>query len=86
MIFKCRFRQLLLPTNEEKNIGRCIDSLKGIADEILILDSFSTDRTEEICLEKGARFEQHVFDGHIQQKNRVISLTTHDFVLSPGCR
>jgi glycosyltransferase involved in cell wall biosynthesis len=73
---------VIITFNEERNIGRCLAALAGVADEIVVLDSFSTDRTQEICLEYGARFEQHAFDGHIEQKNRALAAATHPFVLS----
>ena len=73
---------VIITLNEEKNIRRCIESVKSIADEIIILDSFSTDSTESICNELGAKFIQHKFDGHIQQKNRALQLATNDWVLS----
>jgi glycosyltransferase involved in cell wall biosynthesis len=73
---------VIITFNEEKNIGRCIDSLAGIADDIVIVDSFSTDKTEEICRSKGVRFVQHVFEGHIQQKNWAITQATHKHILS----
>ena len=73
---------VIITFNEEKNIGRCIDSVKGIADEIVVLDSFSKDRTRTICEEKGARFIQHEFDGHIEQKNRAIGFAKFPHVLS----
>ena len=47
---------VVITFNEEKNIGRCLASVKDIADEIVVIDSFSTDKTEEISLEHGARF------------------------------
>ncbi len=72
----------IITFNEARNIGRCLDSLRGIADEVYVLDSFSTDDTERICREKGVRFEQHVFDGYIEQKNRALSRATYDHVLS----
>ncbi|MFM8832897.1 MAG: glycosyltransferase, partial [Cytophagales bacterium] len=50
---------VIITFNEEKNIGRCIDSVVPVADEILVVDSFSTDNTKKICLEKGVRFLQH---------------------------
>ena len=68
--------------NEEKNIGRCIDSVKGIADEIIILDSYSTDLTVAIAEQKGATVIQEIFKGYIQQKNRAIDLASHNYVLS----
>ena len=72
----------IITYNEEKNIARCIDSVKSVADDIVVLDSFSTDRTKVICEEKGVRFFQHVFDGHIEQKNRVITYAKYPHVLS----
>jgi len=73
---------VIITFNEEKNIGRCIDSLLQVADEILVIDSFSIDRTEAICLEKGVRFLQHPFEGHIEQKNYAISQAKFPYVLS----
>jgi len=65
--------------NEEKKIRRCLESVKW-ADEIVVLDSFSTDRTLEICKEYTDNIHQHKFDGHIQQKNRAIDLCPNEWV------
>lgn len=65
--------------NEEKKIRRCLKSVKW-ADEIVILDSFSTDKTLEICREYTDKIHQHKFDGHIQQKNRAIDLCANEWV------
>ncbi|MBI1341964.1 MAG: glycosyltransferase [Terrimonas sp.] len=73
---------VIITYNEERNIGRCIDSLKTIADDITVLDSFSHDSTEEICKQKGVRFFQHAFDGHIEQKNRAITYALYPHILS----
>lgn len=73
---------VIITFNEEKNITRCLESLKGVADDIVVLDSFSTDKTQEICEKYGARFFQHAFDGHIEQKNRAITFAQHPHVLS----
>jgi len=73
---------VIITFNEQKNIARCLESVKDIADEIVVLDSFSTDKTEEICKSHGAKFFQHAFDGHIQQKNRAITYATSPYVLS----
>lgn len=73
---------VIICLNEEKNIGRCIDSVKGIADEIIILDSHSTDNTVSIAKQKGATVIQETFKGYIQQKNRAVALATHDYILS----
>ena len=45
----------IITFQEEKNIARCLDSLAGVADEILVVDSFSTDATLEICRSRNAR-------------------------------
>jgi glycosyltransferase involved in cell wall biosynthesis len=68
--------------NEENNIGRCIDSVKEVADEILILDSYSTDQTVAIAESKGAVVKQHIFNGFIEKKNKAVELASYDYVLS----
>lgn len=77
-----RISVVIIAFNEEKNIGRCLDSVKEVADDIVVVDSFSTDRTEAICKEKGARFVQHKFEGHIEQKNWAITQAQYPHVLS----
>lgn len=73
---------VVITFNEEKNIARCLESVKGVADEIVIVDSFSKDRTKEICLKYGARFIEHTFEGHIQQKNWAITQSSFPHILS----
>lgn len=73
---------VIIAYNEEKNIARCLQSVKDIADEIVVLDSFSKDKTQEICESFGVKFYQHAFDGHIQQKNRAITYATYPHILS----
>ena len=73
---------VIITLNEEENIGRCIDSVKDVADEIVVVDSYSTDKTEEIAKLKGARFIQHKFEGHIEQKNWAQDQAAYDYVLS----
>lgn len=77
-----RLSAVIITFNEEKNIGRCLESLKGVADEIVVLDSFSTDQTESICREHGVRFIRHPFGGYIEQKNEALRLAHYDHVLS----
>lgn len=72
----------IITLNEERNIGRCLESLAGLADEVVVVDSGSTDRTVEICSSHGARVVHQDFLGHIEQKNLAWSLTTGDYVLS----
>ena len=73
---------VVITFNEEKNISRCLDSLTDVVDEILVVDSFSTDKTEEICKNKRACFIRHPFEGHIEQKNYAMSQASYDHVLS----
>lgn len=73
---------VIITYNEEKNIARCLESVASVADEIVVLDSFSKDRTKEICASYGVKFFEHAFDGHIQQKNRAITYATHPCILS----
>ena len=73
---------VIITYNEERNIQRCLDSVSEVADEVVVLDSFSTDRTPAICKAAGVKFHQHAFDGHIEQKNRAITYASNDHVLS----
>lgn len=73
---------VIITYNEEKNIGRCLDSLNKVADEIVVVDSYSTDATAEICKNKGVKFIQHAFEGHIEQKNFAITQATYPHILS----
>ncbi len=73
---------VIITFNEEKNIERCLKSVKEVADEIVVLDSFSKDNTRLICEKYGVSFFQHAFDGHIQQKNRAITYAKNTHILS----
>lgn len=72
----------IITYNEENNIERCIFSLLPVSDEIIVVDSFSTDKTKEICLRLGVRFIENTFEGHIQQKNYALKNATNEWVLS----
>lgn len=73
---------VIITYNEEKNIGRCLDSVKDVADEIIVLDSYSTDATVQIAESKGATVYRQKFAGYISQKNKALELATHNYVLS----
>jgi len=73
---------VIITLNEEKNIERCLESVQDVADEILVVDSFSTDQTSKICERYNVRFLQHAFDGHIQQKNWAREQASYDYILS----
>jgi glycosyltransferase involved in cell wall biosynthesis len=62
---------VIITFNEERNIERCIRSLQTIADEIIVLDSFSTDKTAEICTRLGVVFIQRKWEGYAASKNFV---------------
>ena len=63
---------IVLTKDEEKHIERCLRSLKGVADEVWVVDSYSTDRTIELAEEMGARTVQHKFENQAQQFNWAI--------------
>lgn len=73
---------VVITYNEERNIGRCIDSLALVADEIVVIDSFSKDRTRKICLDKRVKFVEHEFVTHIDQKNFAVTQAQYNYVLS----
>lgn len=73
---------IIITFNEEQNIALCLDSVKEIADDILVVDSQSTDKTEEICLAKGARVIQHPFKNFVEQKNFATEQAKYDYVFS----
>jgi glycosyltransferase involved in cell wall biosynthesis len=73
---------VIITYNEERNILRCLESLQGIVDEILVVDSQSKDKTVEICAGKGARVLQHEFEGFRQQKEWAVAQAKFDWILS----
>ncbi|MCD4709895.1 MAG: glycosyltransferase [Bacteroidales bacterium] len=79
---KVQISAVIITYNEERNIKRCLDSLLGVADEIVVVDSYSTDRTEEICRSYNTVFIKHKFTGHIEQKNWAILQASSPYILS----
>ncbi len=73
---------VIITFNEERNIIRCIDSLRDIVDEIVVVDSYSTDKTIEFCEARNVRIIQNKFEGHIQQKNFALQHAKNDWVIS----
>lgn len=70
----------IMTYNEEANIERCLKSVTW-CDEIVILDSFSTDRTLEICRKYTDQVHQHAWQGYIGQRNLIRGLASHPWVL-----
>lgn len=73
---------VIITHNEARNIRRCIESLDGVADEIIVVDSFSTDATPSICKGLGVQFHQREWKGYSLQKNYGNGLASNDHILS----
>ncbi|MFL5764581.1 MAG: glycosyltransferase family 2 protein [Bacteroidia bacterium] len=73
---------VIITFNEEKNIGRCLESIQQIADDIVVVDSFSTDQTEAICKKFDVNFIQRKWDGYSATKNFANAQAKYDWVLS----
>ena len=72
---------VIITYNEERNIARCLEAVRGVADEVIVVDSFSTDNTVAISQQWGAQVVQHAFEGYVQQKNFATAQATHNHVL-----
>ena len=75
----------IISFNEEKKIEDCLKSLAHVADEIIIVDSLSTDKTLEIAERYTDKIFHQKFLGHIEQKNLAADKASHDWVLSLDC-
>lgn len=73
---------VIITFNEERNITRCLDSVKDVADDIVVVDSFSTDRTEEICKSFGVNFIPREWESYSATKNFANLQGKHDWILS----
>ena len=68
--------------NEEENIKKCIESVKSFSDEIILVDSGSTDKTVEIAKRLNCKIFKRKFDNYAKQKNFAISKTKNDWIFS----
>ena len=75
----------IISFNEEKKIEDCLKSLVGIADEIIVIDSNSTDNTVEIARRYTNRIILQDFLGFIEQKNFAVQQAQNDWILSLDC-
>lgn len=73
---------VIITYNEANNIRRCIESVQKVADEIVVLDSYSTDGTAAIARSLGAIVHTEKFRGYIGQKNYALQLASHHYILS----
>ena len=72
---------LILAKNEEKFIGACLDSVKDFADEIIVIDDYSTDSTAEICKSRGAKvFRRELAGDWSSQRNFAIQQAQYDWI------
>jgi len=73
---------IIITFNEAHNIERCIRSLHGFADEIIVIDSYSTDQTEEICKKHKVTFIQNKWPGINAQRNFSLKFAAHEYIFS----
>ncbi|NRB58545.1 MAG: glycosyltransferase family 2 protein [Winogradskyella sp.] len=73
---------VIITYNEERNIERCLHSLNDVVDEIIVVDSFSTDNTKVICESFNVTFIEQKFLGYIEQKNFALDQASYNYVVS----
>lgn len=73
---------VIITYNEERNIENCIRSLSPVVDEIVIVDSFSTDATKSICLKYKVTWIEQKFLGYIEQKNFALKQARFNYIVS----
>jgi len=80
-----RISGCIISFNEEAKIEDCLKSLVPVVDEIIVVDSQSTDATVEIARRYTDKVYDQKFLGHIEQKNLAVSKASHDWILSLDC-
>ncbi|WP_299112773.1 glycosyltransferase family 2 protein [uncultured Winogradskyella sp.] len=73
---------VIITYNEERNIENCLRSLIDVVDEIVVVDSFSTDDTKTICQKFDVKFIEQKFLGYVEQKNFALSQASNDYIVS----
>ncbi|MFA6950400.1 MAG: glycosyltransferase family 2 protein [Lentimicrobiaceae bacterium] len=73
---------VIITLNEEKNITRCLSSVEGLTDDIVVVDSGSDDLTASICESFGVNFHTHNWEGYAATKNYANSLAKNPLILS----
>lgn len=74
---------VIITYNEERNIARCIESALKVADEIVVLDSYSKDATADICFQyPQVRFFEKAWEGYSKNKNYANLQAKYDYILS----
>jgi glycosyltransferase involved in cell wall biosynthesis len=75
----------IISYNEEEKIEDCLKSLQSVVDEIIVVDSLSTDRTKEIAASYTDKIFDQKFLGHVEQKNLAVSKASYDWIISLDC-
>ncbi|MDD2985838.1 glycosyltransferase family 2 protein [Flavobacterium sp.] len=73
---------LVITFNEEKNIGKCLDGLFEVCDEVIVIDSNSTDKTAEIAISKGAKVILQKFLGDGPQRSHGLPFCKNNWILN----
>lgn len=73
---------VIITFNEARNIGRCLTSVQNVADDIVVIDSYSTDETPQICAEYQVRLVARAFTGYVDQKNFANEQALYPHILS----
>lgn len=73
---------VIIARDEERDLPGCLDSVAGLADEVVVLDSGSTDRTRELARARGAKVFERPFDDYASHKQAAVERATGDWVLS----
>jgi glycosyltransferase involved in cell wall biosynthesis len=77
-----RLSAIIITRNEERDLPGCLESLRGVADEIVVVDSGSTDRTREIARRHTDKVFERDWDGYGPQKQFALEKATGDWVLN----
>src|SRR3954468_21404255 len=72
----------IITLNEERSIGACIDSLRRLCDEIIVVDAHSSDRTREMAAARGARVIERDWSGYRSQKQFAVREARNDWIIS----
>ncbi|MCA0153536.1 glycosyltransferase family 2 protein [Winogradskyella vincentii] len=73
---------VIITFNEERNIEECLRSLINVVDEVIVVDSYSTDNTKDICNKFNVTFIEQEFLGYIEQKNFALQQANNDYIVS----
>ncbi len=73
---------IIITYNEEEHLDKCLSSLLDVADEIIVVDSYSTDKTKEICKRYPVTFIEQEFLGYKEQKNFAMNKASYDYIIS----